>query len=480
MTKVLHHTDLLQLKRHAQIDATRNVFDELIDRYAEAYLEAFPEIKEFSGFEKSGTGNYYIGMIWMNDNEKPDIHQLRIRGSLKIAENRFLELNLTSLDSQQCFFPGQIIAFLGHPFSKTQINVKRLLDSTRIAPRMKSITTDKPIRLFVASGPYMKPDQEDWSIFDKIIETFKIYDGTHLVLLGPFVDIENKAQGHNYDVNWRSCFDKLVQELVDIPCNVYLVPSNRDVLPHYLSSTYFYPSPALEFEVRLKDGVQPKCKITSVSNPAQIDLGGIYLDTTSAEVLFHLNRCASFVNKGGNAFNSMYRQIIAQGIYPMYPPPSDFAVDYPKLIKHTQLDRLGPHIILLPSRFTNSVANVENRLIVTIQKCSTKKQIIMIDIPKIESSMERPTDSIVITDYKHKIMNLYPIDEQMELAIQDATAEQAAAVAAAAATVSPNPVDQSMDDIEVESTGNQMNGAVNEVASKGDDDNDDENFIHIT
>ena len=393
-------------KRNFQADATKCLFDELIDRHAEAYMNVYPEVTEFSNFEMSGTGNYYIGMVWMKNKEKPDLQQLRIRGSQSIADNRLVELNLSAVDSQQSFFPGQIIAFKANPFTGRQLSVRTILDPMRIAPRMKSINTDAPIRLLLASGPFMKPEQQDWTLYDKIIENIKSQEATHVVLIGPFVDLENKAIRSNYDVNWKLCFDKLVEGLIDHTCQVFLVPSSRDVLPSYISATYFYPSPKLDFDFQLKEGVKPKCNIISVTDPAQIDLGGIYLDVTSAEVLFHLNMCSSFMNKGGNTFTSMYRHILSHGIYPIYPPPTDIAVDFPKLARFTQLDRLGPHILVLPTRFNTTVGNVDNRLVVTIQKCSTKKQVVVVDIPKIESSLQAPMDSIVITDYSHRIVNL--------------------------------------------------------------------------
>ena len=394
--------------------ATKSMFDELIDRHAEAYLEAYPEAKEFSNFERSGVGSYYIGMVWTRENEKPDTQQIKLRGSLSLTNNKMIELDLKAIDSAQSFFPGQIVAFFADPFKNRQLTVRRLLDPMRIAPRLKTITLDDKINLLIASGPFMKPDREDWTLFDKIIEAIKDNNVTHAVLLGPFVDSENKSFKGNYDVNWRTCFEKLVEGLVDHACNVYLVPSARDVLPHYLSSTYFYPSPALEFEVRVKEGVIPKCNITSVTDPAQIDLGGLYLDVTSAEVLFHLNRCSSFINKGGSTFLSMYRHLLAHGIYPIYPPPADIAIDYPKLSKHIQLDRLGPHILVLPTRFNTSVVSVENRLVVAIQKCSTKKQVVIIEIPKIDSSSEEHIDSVVLADYKNKVLDLCPVQETDE------------------------------------------------------------------
>lgn len=392
-------------KRHLQIGATKSLFDELIDRHAEAYSEVFPEVKEFSSFERSGTGNYYIGMVWMRENEKPDTQQLKLRGSLSLTNNKMVELDLSAIDSQQSFFPGQIIAFLADPFTKRQLTIRKLLDPIRIAPRLKTISTDGQIKLMIAAGPFMKPDQQDWTLFDKIVEEIKVNEATHVILMGPFVDMENKIIRASYDINWRTYFEKLVEGLVNHSCDVYLVPSGRDVLPHYLSATYFYPSPALEFEVKVKENIQPKCRIRSVTDPAQIDLNGLYLDVTSAEVLFHLNKSSAFINKGGSTFTSMYRHLLTHGIYPVYPPPSDIAIDYPKLLKHIQLDRLGPHILVLPSRFNTSVTNVDNRLVVTVQKCSTKRQVVLVDIPKIES-IDEPLDSIMLTEYKHKIVDL--------------------------------------------------------------------------
>lgn len=373
--------------RQLQVGAIKSMFDEIIDRHAEAYIAAFPDqVKEFSNFEKSGSSNYYIGMVWTNDYEKPDVQQIRIRGSLALSNNRIVELNLGNITTQQSFFPGQIVAFLAEPFIKRQLTVKKFLDPMMIAPPMKKIDITDEINLLIASGPFMKPEQTDWLLFDKLIENIKSNNATHVILIGPLVDLENKAFRIQYDSNWRQILDKLVEGLHEHHCQVFIVQSNRDVLPCSMSSNYFYPCSKIDIKLNLKAGVQPKCSIISVTDPSQIDLGGIYVDVTSAEVIFHLNNCISFINKEqGNVFTAIYKHILAQGIYPIYPPPLDIAIDYPKLQKSIQIDRLAPHILVLPTRFNTSIEKVENRLAVAIHKCSVRKQVVLIKIPKIDT-----------------------------------------------------------------------------------------------
>lgn len=409
----------MEHKRHLQIGATKGVFDELIDRHAEAYTEVYPEVKEFGSFERSGTGNYYIGMVWTHENERPNTQQLKLRGSLSLTNNKMIELDLSAIDSQQSFFPGQIIAFLADPFIKRQLTIRKLLDPIRIAPHLKTISNDEKINLMVVAGPFMKLDQEDWTIFDRFIEEIKRNEVTHAVLIGPFVDMENKLMRAKYDVNWRTYYEKLVEGLVDHPCDVYLVPSGRDVLPHFLGASYFYPSTKIDYGVKVKEDIVPKCRIRSVGDPAQIDLGGLYLDVTSAEVLFHLNKCCSFINKGGSTFTSMYRHLLTQGIYPIYPAPNDIAVDYPKLMRHIQLDRLGPHILVLPSRFNTSVNNVDNRLVIAVQKCAIKRQAVLVEIPKTDSSTEPLNSVMMMAGYKNKTIDLFPRNESEANELQE-------------------------------------------------------------
>lgn len=402
--------------RQLQLAATKMLFDELIDRHAEAYLNAYPEVKEFSTFERSGTINYYIGMVWTNNYERPDTQQLKIRGSHSLTRNKLVELDLSNVDGQHSFFPGQIIAFSADPFLRRQLSVRKFLDPIRIAPPMKKIDSD-PIRLIIASGPYMKQDQEDWSIFEKIVECVKSNQASHVVLLGPFVDMENKHAKAQFPSYWQAITDTIVEALHDVECQVYLVPSSRDILPACLASSYFYPCPPISLKLRYNEGSsEPKCNIKAVGDPAQIDLGGIYLDATSAEVLFHMNKCTAFVNKGpGNLFTPLFRHLVEQGIYPIHPAPNDIAVDYRKLARHLQLDRLGPHIMVMPTRFNTSVVNVENRIVVAVHKSSIKRQVVMIDIPKIESSQDAPIDSIVLKDYTHKIIDLFVKKEPSEV-----------------------------------------------------------------
>lgn len=394
--------------RHVDLGKLKSYFDDLIDRHAEAYLEAYaPEVQEFNSFSKSGTEGYYIGMIWTNEFQKPDIHELKLMGSKSLTDNKIVELDIKQVtDTMQSFFPGQIVAFKAEPFVRRQLVAREFLDPIKIAPKMKSINTDDTIRLAIACGPFMKPDSVEWTLIEQITSAIKENHITHAILIGPFVDIENKQARGQYEACWKGLFDRLIEGLCDHPCNIYLVPSTRDVMGRHLGSNYFYPTPSIQFTCNLKKGVEVKCKILTVSDPEQIDLGGVYLDVTSAEVEFHLNSCTAFIQPPSNRFTLFYKHILTHGIYPIYPPPTDFAVDYTKFIKCIGLDRLSPHILVLPSRFRQTVGNFEDRLIVTVPKCSTKRQMVYIELPKIESNSETPTNSVVQTEFIHKDIQL--------------------------------------------------------------------------
>lgn len=408
--------------RHVHLVALKSLFDELIDRHAEAYIAAYGEtnkpgepcVKEFSPFEKSGTSRFYIGMVETLEFEKPNLKHLKIRGSQTLAKNKTVELDLSVVDSTHSFFPGQIVAFEAFPFQKSQLTVKTFLDPMRIAPPMKTINTCDKINLLISSGPYTGPEQNDWTLLDRLIETIKSENVTHAIFVGPFVVWENINSALEFESKWKLIFSKLIQELFEQPCKIFLVPSCRDVYNSAGAKNHFYPLPKIEFDLNLKDNAKPKCTISSVTDPAQIDLGGLYVDVTAADVLFHFNKCQNFINKGkSNNFTFMFRHIITHGIYPLCPWPSDdnMAVDFLKLERYLQLDRLGPHLIVLPTRFTTAVNNIEDRLAISVGKCSAKKHAVLVTIPKIESSEEEPIKSVVITDYTHRIVPLVVKDE---------------------------------------------------------------------
>lgn len=375
--------------RHFQVGETRNLLDEAIDRHAEAYLLADPEIIEFSPFERSGTFKYYIGMICTNDCEKPDPKQMKIRGSSSLTQNKIVELDVSMLNGYHSFFPGQIIAFTAEPFQSRQLVVRKILDPLMIAPKMKKLDNDEKINLLIAAGPLMNSEIEDWTLFDNLVESIKKDKATHVILLGPLVDKDNKELRAKFETSWRRIYDKLLEELYDEEVRVYIVPSTRDILPCSLNSNYFYPCPKLDFtqfkRKDIKKGLKIKCSIESVSDPSQIDLGGVWLDLTSAEILFHMNKCTLHINKNESIkpLESLYKHIITHGIYPLYPSPSDLAVDRVKLNEHIQLNRLGPQIIVLTTRFAPTISVVENRLVICVPKCSVKKQAIFIEIPSI-------------------------------------------------------------------------------------------------
>lgn len=376
--------------RHVQLEATKTIFDDLIDTHAKAYLSAYADIKEFSEFEMSGTLKYYIGMVWTNDFEKPDLQQLRIRGSRTLAQNKIIELDLSAVASEHAFFPGQILAFQAELSLRRQLTVKKFLDPMKIAPPLKpfdSKAEEKKI-LFVASGPYMSIDKEDWTLFDKLIENIKSQEATHVILMGPFVDIENKYIKAHYDATWKLIFDKMFEGLYDCECHIYLIPSNRDILPSYLKTNYFYPMEKVDFKHVLKPDVKPKCTIEPVTDPAQIDLGGIYVDVTSAEVISHFNQCISCINrKKQKIFELINEHLITYGIYPIYPSAKDIAVDYTKLYEHLRIDRLGSHLLIVPSRNDTSLSKIGDRHVVSINRFTTKKVAMLIELPEFTNKI---------------------------------------------------------------------------------------------
>lgn len=400
---------MTQGTRQFQVAATKCLFDELIDSHAEAYVAAFPEIKEFSPFERSGTYNYYIGMIWTNDNEKPNTDQIRLRGSYSMTKNKMVELDLKCVQDQFSFFPGQIVAFLAEPFQRSRLTVKRFLDPMRIVPSPKPINMKQDMNILIACGPFMKPEEKEWTLFDKLIGVIKTRTPSHIILLGPFVDMDNKKMQSRYEMSWREFMNPLMEATCQYPAQVYLVPSNRDILYHEIGGGYCYPSPKLIIKHDLKEDAKPKCRFIPVEDPAHIDLGGLVVDVTSAEVLFHMNKCTTFINRGAvNPFTAMYKHLLVQGIYPLYPQPSDFAVDFAKLRPHLVPTRDGPHIMVLPSRFTTAANSVEDRVVATIHKCSIKKHVLLIDVPQITSTEENCNTSVVASGFKFQTIDLMP------------------------------------------------------------------------
>lgn len=381
------------------MSAYKTYFDDLIDRHAEAYLSAFPEIREFNEFEqKSGTSNYYIGMLYTNNFEQP--RTIRIRGSKSIADNRLVELDLTNLldrlietGAQESFFPGQIIAFKAEPFgSKRQLTVTKILDSTKIAPSMKKYHLHDKVVLATANGPFVKSDQDDWTLYDRIISNIKEHDVTHFILIGPIADTSTGC-----DTYWSMAMDRLIEGLHDHECQIYVVPTNKDILPSSFGSTYSYPCSELRIKIATKEGANIMCKINFVTDPAQIDIDGLVIEVTSADVVFQMSRCISLVNRVENLLTTIFRSLITYGIYPIYPSHQDLPVDPLALRKFNQLDRLGPHIMIVPNQLgTSSVHEVEDRIVVATKKCSLGKQMILVEIlPTTGDGVQKPNWKII-------------------------------------------------------------------------------------
>lgn len=406
--------DVLQF-RSLQPHLVKAYFDSLIDKHAKLYSENYESILDnFSPFEKSGTNNFYIGMVHSSDFNRVDVNKIFIRGSQSLADNKKIELDLSGVTQHHSFYPGQIVALSAAPLVGSRLSVKEILDSSRIVPQRRKLSISQPVKLLIACGPYCTKNG-DWSMFDKLVNCIESKQATHVILLGPFLDIDNEIKTATSDCRsvFKLLLEKLHSTLKDIECSVFMVPSQNDVLSAVFQTTHTFPCPRFNFDScdELKkytnDG-NSKLRISSVNDPSQIELfDSLLIDVTSVEVLMHLKLTSNAINHtGAHPLIPLYKHLLTQGIYPIYPNHPDLPVDYSRYSETLQSMKHSAHIVVLPTRFEPAVTNVDNALVVAITKCSVKRKVICLSIPKIEEALN--FDSLTSADYSTEIVDLIP------------------------------------------------------------------------
>lgn len=382
-------------------------FDSLIDKHAKYYMSQYEAINEFNAFELSGTNNFYIGMVHADDMQKIDAGSIKIRGSNSIANGKMIELDVSQVEDHFSFFPGQIVAVFAAALTSNKLPVKKILDPTRIMLPKKQLCVEKPINLIVACGPYFTKD-EDFTLFDKLVATAVEKNATHVVLIGPFVDIDNDTIS-DFDQTFNKLFEKLQSGFHKSNCKIYLVPSQNDLTTHEMNSPFVYPRPKPCIKKYLAKSKPTDdtgtCSIQFVDDPSQIDIDGVLVDVTSADVLTHLKTSSTSINDPKcNTIIPLYKHILTQNIYPIYPNHSDTIVDYSMFADMIMKRTNSPHILIIPTRFLTSITNIENVLVSAINRCVTKKQIIIIQIPEISKDSE--IYSLAECKYASEILDL--------------------------------------------------------------------------
>lgn len=397
--------------------SVRSHFDALIDDHAYRYLDVCHQIKAFDRFDesvKSGTDVHYIGMVWNDGQSVLDIKELPLRGSQSLTDNAKVSLDLSEVSQEFSFFPGQIIAFTGRPsYERSKhLVVRNMIDTQTIQPPFpdKEFTLAQPMRIIVVSGPFVDYN-DNGDINNKslniLLEACEKAKPSHIILIGPFVNSESKERllksPREFSEDFNTFLTQVHAALKDSSCTIYLVSSPKDLMSESMMSANIYPCPGISIKTIAKDKKKSNLKIISTTDPSHLNLNGLTISVTSADVLFHLSSSEVTMNRSTNdRMVLLSRHLLNQAnMYPIYPPKHDLSVDYSVVMNSYKLER-SPHILIAPSRLQCFHKQVNGCLVINPQRppAGNLRQFVQIDLAADKSYSGSLIDSLQATIVK--------------------------------------------------------------------------------
>lgn len=228
-----------------------------------------------------------------------------IEGSRETAKGARMQLNVTACPSIAAF-PGQLVAVLGRSGTAgTTFHARDFIaglpappPATLVAPGCNEL-----LHMLVAAGPYCLRDGLDYCPLEKALEYAAKANPQVLVLLGPFVDANNKLicdgdaqlEGEAEPCSFEEVYTKCVLRTLrrgiaalrrsSPSTQVLLVPSLEEVL-------CFHPMPQPPLDVALGPslgaGGEEQFKELGahfLPNPAHLQINGLSVTITSADAL---------------------------------------------------------------------------------------------------------------------------------------------------------------------------------------------------
>lgn len=316
-----------------------------------------------------------IGVLSVGEEDKEgpqevaSAHNLVLQGGHGAdGEPERVRLDLTEL--KQCdLFAGQVVAVEGvNPYG-TRLIAKRVWSDAAPPPPLRS-EAEGGLTILVAGGPYTPPSDLAYEPLHDLLAAARAHRADVVLLLGPFLDVAHPGLGGATELPAARLVDSVWRRALreaDIPC--LLVPSTRDA-----HAEPILPQPAQPLTGRRED----LAHVTSLRNPVTVQLNGVALSTTSADILWHLNRhayarAAAETDASEPKRVRHLRALLQQrSLYPLFPPPPSSAftaesADAPALPAHL-LSGLGlpylPDLLVVPSTLPPFVYNVDGVLCV--------------------------------------------------------------------------------------------------------------------
>ncbi|CAH2045616.1 unnamed protein product, partial [Iphiclides podalirius] len=319
-------------------------------------------IMKKAGFsELSSTEITVSGRIECDADARLNSKSVVLQGTWETSLSQAVTVDTNSL-KQYSLFPGQVVVMRGlNPRGDRFIPHEVFCDASQPIPDSKADMMNSlkgTLAMVTVAGPYTTSD----NLAYEPLKDFINYVGTHkphvVIMTGPFMECDHiKVNDHTMAETYKSFFDKLVDSLGELNLTspftkIYIASNYKDIF-----HINIYPTPP--YSSRRKHP-----NIHFVPDPCTLNISGIVVGVTGADVLMHISQEEISHGMGGDKLARLASHIVMQQTYyPLWPPPAGLCLDAALWTAHAQLP-CTPHILILPSNFRYFVKEVNGCVVV--------------------------------------------------------------------------------------------------------------------
>ncbi|KAL1514233.1 hypothetical protein ABEB36_003521 [Hypothenemus hampei] len=274
-----------------------------------------------------------------------------------------IELTLSEMQKYS-LFPGQTVIVEGSlnaPF-QTWMTEKIYSDSIINFPVEPPIKKDG-IHIIVACGPFTIKDNLLFDPLNDLLHYIKKHKPDVVLLTGPFYDnnneaVENDELQQSCDAFFLDLIDNLMREVGET--HVIIVPSMKE--PHQFP---VFPTPPYRTDQKYEN-------LSFMNDPCMVDINGLVIGISTADILFDLGRSEVNVDKVNNGPKDRIGRLAShvlrqQNFYPLNPVGNEVIVN-PRLMPQYGILQIKPHILVLPSTLRFFIKEIDECLVINPER----------------------------------------------------------------------------------------------------------------
>ncbi|XP_057655272.1 DNA polymerase alpha subunit B [Diorhabda carinulata] len=355
-TDIRYMYEIMGKKKRIMNNMIRDLGHEILDKYG---------MNLSDGVLISQMGDMVTyGRIVSDADGKINSQSILLEGTDETNLNHTTRLNISKLSSYS-LFPGQVVAVKGNNVKNLAFVAERLYsDAVLDLPENPPIVNGS-IQIIVAAGPFTFKENLSYEPLHELLKYVLEHEPHVLILLGPFLDSTHEGiltgqLTQTFDSFFEELIENLMISLQHLDTRVVIVSNLKDAHHHPV-----YPTPPY----RTRENYN---KLTFVSDPAVIEIDGLVMAITTADILFHMSNYELHYDKESVIKSGRMERLIShllsqKNLYPLYPPRKELNVD------HVLLEQFGtlknkPHILVLPSNLKNFIKEVNDCLVINPEK----------------------------------------------------------------------------------------------------------------